>query len=339
MFHNNIRIYCLIAVCFAVLLAGGCASINEPSPPVSQPTRPARSGQLTPFASPTATASPSPTNPASPTPLPSPTPTLRTHIIKKGDDLGGIAWQYRVSLEDLMTANPTVQPYLLRIGDELVIPPATTPEPPPAGTTPEPPTPTPMPVETGRLNCAEEEDGGVWCFLPVHNSGPAPLESLSALIRLADAEAVTILPQEAFPPLDVLPPGESMPLLAYFPPSQSSQLSRPFQASAEILTALPSPDDGRYLPAAVEDQRVIIAADGLSAAVEANIVLTSPGTAQRIWAAAVAYDAGGNITGVRKWESPAEKTLKSGQKLPVQLQIYSVSAPIERVEILVQARP
>lgn len=254
--------------------------------------------------------------------------------------MGGIAWQYRVSLEDLMTANPTVQPYLLRIGDELVIPPATTPEPPPAGTTSEPPIPTPMPVEIGRLNCAEEKDGGVWCFLPVHNSGPAPLESLSALIRLADAEAATILPQEAFPPLDVLPPGESLPLIAYFTPAQSSQLSRPFQASAEILTALPSPDDGRYLPAAVEDQKVIIAADELSAAVEANLVLTSPGsTAQRIWAAAVAYDADGNIAGVRKWESTAEKALESGQKLPVQLQIYSVSAPIERVEILVQARP
>ncbi len=166
----------------------------------------------------------------------------------------GIAWRYRVSVEDLMAANPDVNPNMMSVGAKLVIPASLLPEP-----SSEPPTPTPMPVEVGQLHCARSEEGGVWCFLPVHNAQDVPLENISAVFRLADTEAKSILPKTGFLPLDLLPPGATLPLVVYYPPP----LPEPFQASAEVITGLPNPvGDGRYEDTQVENLTVDIPEGG-----------------------------------------------------------------------------
>ncbi len=313
---------------------------------------PAGAGRLIPYQSPTAQASagtemavPSTAAPPStPTPLPSPTPTLRSHVVKKGEDLGGIAWQYRVSVEDLLAANPTVQPNMMSIGTKLIIPPSKTQMPPGtdgvgqiAGATP--PTPTPRPVAAGKLNCTPVGDGGVWCFLPVKNDGSTTLEGLSAVFHIADRQAQAIVSQSAFPPLDTLPPGVTLPLAAYFPPDQIVRLTQPYQYSGEILTVLSSADDGRYIPVRVENQQVTLAENGLSASISADVVLISTGKAGRVWVAAVAYDAQGNVTGVRRWEKTDARALEYGQALAITMSVYSVSARIDKVDLVAEARP
>lgn len=248
----------------------------------------------------------------------------------------GIALRYGISLDELRTANPTVNPSFLSIGTKLLIPDSLTPMPSTAQ-----PTATPVPITFGTLHCTRSAEGGAWCFQPVQNTQDYALESVRAVFRLTDAGAQQIIPQQAFLPLDVLPVGATLPLYAYFPPDSISALSGPLVGSAELQGALPHRDDGRYLPVEVSNQKATIRADGLSAQVSADVTLTEEADdpAGRLWFAAIAYDAQGRVTGVRRWEMPAGTSLEQGKSLPVAFDLYSAAGPIERVELMAEARP
>ncbi len=51
------------------------------------------------------------------------TPAAERYTIQPGDTLGAIAAQHGVSVDDLITANPGIDPQRLQIGAEIVIPP------------------------------------------------------------------------------------------------------------------------------------------------------------------------------------------------------------------------
>ena len=73
--------------------------------------------------------------------IPSPKPTTTTYIVQAGDSLSGIAFQFDVTVEDIMRANGLTDADLLFVGQELIIP---------IGGLPETPafTPVPTPTET-----------------------------------------------------------------------------------------------------------------------------------------------------------------------------------------------
>jgi LysM repeat protein len=318
-------------------LLNACSS--PPSPPTSPAPAATRSGNLTLYVAPSVTPTPVVISPVTVTPLPSPTPTPRTHTVTKGEDMFGIAWRYRVTLEELKAANPEVNPNFLSIGAVLIIPFSDTPLPGEVTAT-EPAAATPIPVALGPLRCHRAEDGGAWCFQQVLNNNTVPLESISALFQITANLGETIVSETAFLPLDILPPGASLPLVAYFSAGLFEGDEAEIQGSSALITALLSPNDGRYLPAAVSNKKVMLAENGLSAVIQAEIMLTIPETAaQRVWVAAVAYNAQGDVIGVRRWEKPPELTLDSQTPLPVTINIYSVSGEIERVSLIAEARP
>lgn len=77
---------------------------------------------------------------------PSPKPTTTIYIVQAGDSLSGIAFQFDVSVEDIMRANGLTDADLLFVGQELIIPIGGLPETP--AFTPVPtPTETPIPFE------------------------------------------------------------------------------------------------------------------------------------------------------------------------------------------------
>lgn len=251
----------------------------------------------------------------------------------------GIALRYGITLEELKTSNPEVNPNFLSIGAVLTIPHSQTPAP-GAEKTVEAAAPTAIPVEIGEMRCYRTEDGGAWCFQPVHNTQPGPLESLTAIFRVTENQGKSVVEQTAFLPLDILPPGSLLPLSAYFPPELFEDKTAPIVGSSEMVSALPSPDDGRYIPAVVSDQKVFISENGLSAAVSGQVSLAAAdASAARVWVAAVAYNAQGDVIGVRRWENQPKQTLSSQSPLPFGLNIYSASGKIDRVEILAEARP
>lgn len=85
-------------------LAAGCVTVEpEPTPP------------------------PAPSIVADPTPVPAPTP--RIYVVRQGDLLGRIASRFGLTIGQLLTANPQItDPNLLRVGQELIIPPPGAPD-------------------------------------------------------------------------------------------------------------------------------------------------------------------------------------------------------------------
>ncbi len=70
---------------------------------------------------PSASVEASPSASVAPTPVPSPTPFVYT--VKAGDTVSGIAAKYKITVDDLLAANPDLKdPNQLQIGDKLVIP-------------------------------------------------------------------------------------------------------------------------------------------------------------------------------------------------------------------------
>jgi hypothetical protein len=247
-------------------------------------------------------------------------------------------------LEEIIAANPTVNPRAMSIGTQLIIPGAVTPEPEEANaagaSAAAQQTPTPLPVESGPIQCTRAQEGGIWCFQLVRNPHDTALEGLTGVFRLAEGSGGAVFAQTAFLPLDTLAPGSALPLTSYFAPEVAANLGESYQASSELIAALPNPDDGRYLRSHVENQKVMISANGRSAEVSLDVILDQQdSSAGRVWVAATAFDASGSVIGTRRWEKQGDARLQSGQALPVTLRIYSVSGAIARVELVSELRP
>ncbi len=241
--------------------------------------------------------------------------------------MGGIAYRYRVRLEALQELNPDVNVHAMSVGTVLLIPHST--EAPPDQI----PSPTPVVLSLSPVTCHTTKEGGAWCFMRATNDRDAAVESIAAIVRLADENAENVISQVAAAPLDLLPPGKSLPLAVYFPPP----LPSPYQVTAELLTALPLADTGeRYLPVEVGEITTEIAQDGLSAAVR-GVLVVEQGEAAQVRLSAVVFDEAGAVVGVRRWESTAAAT--DGQPLSFQLTIYSAGGKIDRVEVIAEARP
>jgi LysM repeat protein len=59
---------------------------------------------------------------SSPPPTPTASPTPRIYIVQPGDTLGGIALEFGVTIEALVTRNSLEDARLIRTGQKLIIP-------------------------------------------------------------------------------------------------------------------------------------------------------------------------------------------------------------------------
>jgi LysM repeat protein len=320
-------------MCWMVALAGltACSSATLQAP-TATPTL--RSGTLVPYQSSTptlTTATILPPDPSTSTPLPTATPTPRTHVVKAGEDMGGIAYRYRVKLADLKAANPSVNPNLMKIGTVLIIP-GYAPDYSPTGVPTASPTATAILLE--RPRCTVDPQGGATCFVVARNQQQSPLENVTVAMRLLDAQAKEVQRQVVATPLDLLLPDAPQPVMAYF----SAPLPADFRVAVELISALPATASGnRYLAATVPTPQVKILADGLTAAVSGEAVSQADKAASQVWVAAFGYDADGNVVGVRRWQ--ASGPLPAGGSIPFSLYIYSAAGPIVKVDLYCEARP
>ncbi len=255
-----------------------------------------------------------------------PTPTTFIYTVVLNDTLNGIAGRYGVTLEALLAANPGIQPAALPVGTKLIIP--------TGRETPAEPTPTPAPLPVQQARCWSEADGGLWCFALVQNEYAETLENLSAQFTLLDSNGQELASQAAFALLNTLPPGQSMPLAVHFPPPVQTNVS----VRVQVLTAIRLlPGDIRYLPVMLENTLVSMESSGRTAQVTGRVILTGAGTANTLWVLATAYDAAGNVVGLRRWESPS--ALTADAPVSFDFLVSSVGPGIDRVEFLAEARP
>jgi LysM repeat protein len=317
----------------ALALLSACAAPAQV--PATSTPYPVYTGTLTPYQTRTPTITPILVTPATPTPLPTLTPTPRTHVVKAGEDMSGIALRYRVKLSDLKAANPSVTPNVMRIGTILIIPGnASTAIPNPTTVTPTQPPPS---ILVSGVRCDLDAQGGATCFVVAHNQGETAAENVSILIRLVDPQAQPTdkpIQQVATAPLNLLPAGRDLPLMVYFP----APLPARFQAAAELASSLPTSEgEKRYLALELQNKQVDVLPDGLTAEVSGDAVSQAEQDAAQVWVVAVAYDEAGNVVGLRRWQNSAP--LPAGRSLPFSLQVYSTGAKIARVDLLGEARP
>jgi hypothetical protein len=106
-----------------------------------------------------------------------------------------------------------------------------------------------------------------------------------------------------------------------------------------ILTAIRLlPGDKRYMPVRSQNTVTRVSWLGRSAEVSGEAFLNEDSaSAREVWVVGVAYDRAGEVVGWRRWESTG--VLPAGSSLPFNLFLSSVAGGIDRVEIVLQARP
>jgi LysM repeat protein len=255
------------------------------------------------------------------TPVPTSTPFVYT--IKSGDTFSELAEQFKISQDALRAVNPDVKPNSMSVGATLLIPDA-------SSAAPSGATPTPVPVSVTQTVCHPTADGGLWCFALIQNSTSDFLENISAQLTLFNENNEAVVSQTAFLPLDMIPPGSSLPVYVFFP-NTAAHVTMQIQ----VLSAIPS-SGSRYLHADLNNVVTQINWDGRTAKVSGEVALPAESkAATRVWVAAVAYDKGGQVVGVKRWEGGA---IQPGGRIPFSFFVSSLGPTIDRVEYVVEAR-
>jgi LysM repeat protein len=290
-------------------------------------------------AGPTASLAPWPTSTVTrlpPTPVPSvgatieigPTSTPFKHVVVQNETLLGIAALYGVSLDNLMAVNPGLDPFVLSIGQELLVP---GPEGTPIGSLI--PTSTPIPLALQPPTCYRRPSNGVWCIAGIHNPTSQDLENLVVEIRLLDASGNIVQSAQVFPPLNRLPPGETMPVAAAFPDpgpegGSVSALVLSVIAAREAETRFHAPE---IVQTADERQE-----GGLSWLVRGTIEAGAgnPPT-NRTLVLLTAFDDDDRVVGYAVWE--AEPMLEPGEARDFAVRVFSLGPEIARVELMAES--
>lgn len=324
----------------ALLILAACQT-QPLIPPIASPT-PTSTATALPTASPTLLPQPTQTFTPTTTPAPTPTPAPVIHTVKGDDDMFGISLRYGISLEALKTANPTVNPYAMSEGLQLLIP--ITPTPPTAQITPEPTpaqlTPEPTAQQTPFADqiptyCYRDSFGGAWCLVDYSNDSDKPLENVSARVTLRATDGDFTQTKTALLPLNLIEAHARLPLAVYF----EAPTPAIFSASAEFDFSLPVADrDTRYLSAALSAQPPDYATNRLTATLTGEVAFSDPKRpASSLWIVAIAYDASNHPVGFRRYEAPLP--ISAGRPLAYSFQVYSLGAAIDHVDLFTEARP
>ena len=321
----------LVATLAVLLLLLSCG--EEPSDRPDQRHPPLATAQPTPanvltsiivrlpIVTPRPTARPAPASPW-PTATPPPTPTPLIHVIVAGDNLWDLSRNYGINVSALQEVNAILNPRRLQLGQEIVIPP------------PEPeedqliPTPTPLAYAIRGLTFHKTSAGSLWCLGEVWNTSGATLEEVQLQVVLLDETAHSVATGQGVPALDTITPDQRVPFALLFrdpPQSFSHYQAHPLRGTA----ALPGAHGYTHLAVIENEGRV----QDHHFVVEGQVRNTGT-IAATAWLVATAYDAQGNVIGLRSHRllSP----LAPGSQSPFTITLLPVSQPVSSFTVLIK---
>jgi len=286
------------------LLLCGCGQVIT----VPTPTPLSTFAVELPTVTPRATSTPAPSTPA-PSSTPTTTPAPVIYIVQKGDTLIDIARQFGISVEALQEANAILDPQLLQIGQELIIPredhnpegPATS-------------TPTPLSFVVTGLGFYETPAGSLWCLGEVENTSGRDLERVQVQVSLYDEEDRMLVAESAFVALGIVPQGGKVPFAVLFAnPPVSFAKYQAIALSGDPVTYL----GNHYLDLTITEQEG--ESEGHYFTVEGWIQNTGQADAETVTVLVTAYDALGRVTGFR--QANLEDALAAGESAPFQVNL------------------
>jgi LysM repeat protein len=319
------RLIFTLMLCTLVGTLSSCSTRDLPT--TVQPTSEAN---LTPYytATLTPTITPTPQGLPTATPAPTVTPTPRVYEVKVNDTLITIACAFGVTLEELQAVNPDVNPALLSIGTKLIIPAAKE----PIGTQAASST-TPFAVTLGEAMCVPSATGGYHCYALVENNKKNDAENLTAEFRLTDPVNGEVVSQVVPLSLNRLTPGSRIPFYTYFAPPVFENA----RAGVKLLTATKATTESASIfPLVIATLEQVVNEDGHSARVSGSARLQGDDlTANRVTLLAVAFDAEGEVIGMRRLGQGVEL---NGMALHAfSFTVYSNGGRIVKVEVLGEA--
>ncbi|MCK5634962.1 MAG: LysM peptidoglycan-binding domain-containing protein [Anaerolineales bacterium] len=259
-----------------------------------------------------------------------PTPTPFVHIIQLGETLMEIAFRYGVQFDNIILANPEIDPNLLRIGEKIRIP----------GPEGEPvdillPTPTPIPVHIKTSGCYESPSLTFVCLISVSNTEEFMVAGVSAQIALHDLEGQIFDNQIVYSPINQIPSGQEIPLIAIFdhrPPEYSGFL-------VELLSAVQVADLTEELPSIDGfETRTIYKAGNRLAEVSGKFSITfHEGEEFLVRIVGVALDAKGEPIGMNIWEELVNSS--NSEETEYRLSIFSLGPEIADISIHPEVTP
>lgn len=319
-----------LALLFFALLgvASGCGQVITLTPtPTPEPTPTV--GMEVAVATLPPTATPAPYTPA-PTPTPTITPTPVIHTIASGESLLAIAGRYDVSVAALQDANGILDPRLLQVGQQLVIPrPEEIEDEASANSTP---TPTPLPMQAENVYLNDTKIGGLWVLGEMFNPGADALEQVRVGVTLLDENDQQLATAEGLVAVDLVDPGARAPFALTF--GESPGAFARYRVYA--LHAVPA-----YVGSYYRDLEVLdVESEGeryASYTVTGLIRNVGPEDAVDVQAIVTAYDALGRVIAVRK-VTPEYNVVPRGGETPFTAVVAPVGGPVERFAVVAQGR-
>jgi LysM repeat protein len=262
------------------------------------------------------------------TPPPPPAPTPVGDLIEEGDTLRARAIDNNTTVDAIETLNPGIQPNLLQIGQQVILPPPATPSFQSAAATQ-----VPLQIEVINLNTYRTPSGSLWFVGEVLNNSHLPAENIQLEIGLSEISGqgiaavstwVTpgIVPSEGKAPFGALVPGITV--------DSSVSLAPP---SAAVIGGQTLVDTGnRYLDLAVVAPEATIEESQVE--LEGRILNNGSETAGQILLVTTFYDAQGNVTGFH--ELTVESTLGPGEEQAFQFTAAPPGGQVVEYAFLVQ---
>jgi LysM repeat protein len=273
------------------------------------------------------TATPAPYTPE-PTHTPTITPTPVFHTIGSGQSLLSIATQYNVSVAALQEANAILDPRMLQVGQQLIIPREEEAQVAANST----PTPTPLAVAVENLHVTENTIGGVWVMGEVYNSTGVPLEQVRVGVTLVNDGGDVLAESEALVALDLVDLDERAPFAILFgstPEDFDQYLAYP-------LSAVPAYVGSYYRDLSVEE--VQIESERYASYTVTGIVRnTGPEEAVDVQVVLTAYDPMNRVIAVQQI-TPDHNVIPRGGTTPFTAVLAPVGGPVEDVQAEAQGR-
>lgn len=312
----------------ASLGIAGCGQVITLSPtPTPPPTATLSVNVVVATLAPTAT--PAPYTPE-PTPTPTVTPTPIIHVIQSGETLLSVASQYNVSVSALQDANGILDPRLLQLGQELIIPRQE--EFDAAAATTLTPTPTPLPVAVENVHFSETTIGGLSVLGEVWNNTGAPLEQVRVGVTLLDDAGLEVSSAEGLVALDLVDLNERAPFAVLF----GERPGKFARYRVFPLRAVPAYVGSYYRDLEVND--IQTSNEGYASyTVTGRVKNVGPEEAVQVQVVITAYDSLGRVVATRKIE-PDYNVVPRGGESTFAAVLAPAGGPVERVVAVAQGR-
>lgn len=264
----------------------------------------------------------------SPTPSPTPTATPIVYLIEEGDTLLALAIDNNSTTAEIEALNPGIQPNLLQIGQQVILPPPATPSFQASSATL-----VPLQIEIINLNAYRTPAGSLWLVGELMNESHLAAENIQLQLGLADINGQGLAAIMTWVTPGIIGPGAKAPFGVLVPDLNLDSSTNLAPPSAAVIDGQTLVNVGnRYLDLAVIEPEATIEESQIS--IQGQIENTGEAAADNILLVTTFYDALGNVAGFH--ELSLDFSLNPGEIRPFSLTAAPPGGQIVDFNFLVQ---